>query len=348
MPLIPVANIYYLLCYAWDEFAPLRLEKYASEDFQDTLHLFTRQLIVGLRALHRQGLETGYVPHEESTSTPRGRILITPSIRTLATQSSKVHCAFDEMSADILSNQILKATLTRLLGEDALGKPLRQELHRTLPLLASVRSIDLTPRLFHEMQIHPNNRLYAFLLTICRFVFECMDALDRPGHFRFREVDQDERRMRRIFEKFVRNFFARRQRAFQVKAERMNWFATADTGSSLDLLPTMNTDVSLRSRDRTIIIECKYTGSLYESRFFTEKLRAPHLYQVTAYLRNVEHRGEADRKAEGILLYPTVGQSLDQSFHLHGHPVRIRTIDLNQSWPLIEEEMLSLICYQRS
>ena len=35
-------------------------------------------------------------------------------------------------------------------------------------------------------------------------------------------------------------------------------------GSNLALLPAMETDVTLRSIDRTIVIECKYTESLYQ------------------------------------------------------------------------------------
>jgi 5-methylcytosine-specific restriction enzyme subunit McrC len=170
-----------------------------------------------------------------------------------------------------------------------------------------------------------------------------MEAQDRDGHYRFREVDKDEKRMRRIFEKFVRNFYARRQSAFKVKSERMDWLATAEDGSDLNLLPAMITDVSLRSASRTIIIECKYTESLYQGRFLADKLKSSHLYQLSAYLRNVENRREADRVAEGILLYPTAGKSLTQSFQLHGHRVSIRTLDLNQPWTMIEQEMLSLL-----
>jgi 5-methylcytosine-specific restriction enzyme subunit McrC len=73
---IPVANIYYLLCYAWDQFAPRQMCGVAVEEFPDTLRLFSHLLLVGLRSLHRCGLETGYIPIEETTSVVRGRILI--------------------------------------------------------------------------------------------------------------------------------------------------------------------------------------------------------------------------------------------------------------------------------
>ena len=171
-----------------------------------------------------------------------------------------------------------------------------------------------------------------------------LEAQKQPGSYRFREVDQDEKRMRRIFEKFVRNFFARRQRTFNVKQDHSDWFATALEGSNLQFLPHMITDATLRSADRAIVIECKYTESLCHSRFFADKLRSAHLYQLCAYLRNLAQGGsEPDRHIEGILLYPTAGIALDQSYLLHGHRVRIKTLDLNQPWTSIEDEMLGLL-----
>jgi 5-methylcytosine-specific restriction enzyme subunit McrC len=344
MASIPVANIYYLLCYAWDEFAPRQIEQYAAEDFPDTLHLFSRQLIAGAKALHRRGLETDYVNFEESTSLPRGRILMAPSVRLMAVQPGRVYCSFDEMSPDVPSNQILKSTLNRLLGEETLDISVRKDVRQAITMLSNVRLIQLNARAFHTIRLHQNNRVYSFLLTICRFLYECMEPQDRAGRYRFREVDRDERRMRRIFEKFVRNFFARRQTNFKhVKSERMDWLAAPEDGSDLSVLPMMNTDVTLRSGTRTIIIECKYTQSLYENRFQGKRLRAPHLYQLSAYLRNLENNCEADRTAEGILLYPTTSESLDLSFRLHGHRVSIRTLDLNQPWTAIEKRMLALL-----
>jgi 5-methylcytosine-specific restriction enzyme subunit McrC len=130
---------------------------------------------------------------------------------------------------------------------------------------------------------------------------------------------------------------------FGVKKERLDWFATAMEGSDLKWLPQMETDVTLRSGGRTIIVECKYTESLFEHRFFSDKLRSSHPYQLCAYLGNLQGNAEPDRTADGILLYPTAGFALDQSYQLHGHRVRVKTLDLNQPWTAIESEMLSLL-----
>jgi 5-methylcytosine-specific restriction enzyme subunit McrC len=127
------------------------------------------------------------------------------------------------MSCDILSNQILKATLNKVLGEQGLKPELRAAVRKCVKMLNGVTDIVLNARSFHEVHMHQNNRLYSFLINVCRFFHDCLEGQDRPGQYRFRDVDRDERRMRVVFEKFVRNFFARRQSIFTVKRDRVRW-----------------------------------------------------------------------------------------------------------------------------
>lgn len=340
---IPVANIYYLLCYAWDEFAPRQMTSVAGEEFRDTLHLFSRLLVVGLRTLHRRGFERGYVQNEQATGIVRGRILMKETARVRISHPQQVFCSFDDLSADILSNQILRATVRRLLGEETLDVSLRRDLRTSCDMLPEVSDVELTSRLFHQLRLHQNNRLYSFLIHICRFFYESLDALDKPGKFRFRDVDRDEKRMRRVFEKFVRNFYARRQQLFRVKRDRIEWQALPIGNADPHLLPSMETDVTLRSIDRTIVIECKYTESLYQNRFFADKFRSGHLYQLTTYLRNLEGRPAPDSSAEGILLYPTANMELDVSYRINNHICRVATIDLSKPWPEIDSGMLAVL-----
>ncbi|MCW5968717.1 MAG: hypothetical protein KIT57_09395 [Blastocatellales bacterium] len=44
-----------------------------------------------------------------------------------------------------------------------------------------------------------------------------------------------------------------------------------------------------------------------------------------------------------MLIYPTVNESLNLNFSLHGHPVRIRTVNLNQDWRQIKRDLLNII-----
>jgi 5-methylcytosine-specific restriction enzyme subunit McrC len=340
---IPIANLYYLLCYAWDEFAPQQMASIAAESFPDTLHLFASLLVLGVRTLHRRGFEMGYMPVEERTTTVRGRILLSETIRTRVQSPARVYCSYDELRLDTLTNRILRQTLWGLLHEASLQPRHRAEVRSAVRLLAEVSPIRLNVRVFYEVRLHHNNHFYSFLLSICRFLYESLGGQDQGGRHRFREVDRDEKRMRRIFEKFVRNFYARRQDQFAVTVDHLDWTATPLQGASLHWLPRMITDVTLRSPQQTIVVECKYTPRLFQEHYATKKLRSQHLSQLCTYLRAMEERQGPDGTAKGILLYPAAEDTIDQTYLLHGHEVRIKTLNLKQRWPTIDAEMLKLL-----
>jgi 5-methylcytosine-specific restriction enzyme subunit McrC len=66
-----------------------------------------------LAAIHR-GLARRYVPHEEDLSMLRGRNDVRRQFSILATSPYRVASRYDELSADIPLNQILKAAVSRL------------------------------------------------------------------------------------------------------------------------------------------------------------------------------------------------------------------------------------------
>ena len=99
----------------------------------------------------------------------------------------------------------------------------------------------------------------------------------------------------------------------------------------------------LRSDMRTVVIDATYYGETLTRRFDSEKLRSGHLYQLFAYLKNLEARGDTDREAEGILMYPCVEQELDHRYRVPGHDLRIRTLDLAAPWPEIRRSLLRVL-----
>src|ERR1019366_6644076 len=146
---------------------------------------------------------------------------------------------------------------------------------------------------FYQVRVHQNNRLYAFLVNVCRFLFDSLQALDHAGGYKFQDVLREPERLRRIYEKFVRNFYRRCQSAYGVKRDRMVWVGGPLDGADFGLVPQMETDVTLRSSRRspsgepdvtlrssarTIVVECKYTESIYQQNYFKGKFRSEHLY----------------------------------------------------------------------
>jgi 5-methylcytosine-specific restriction enzyme subunit McrC len=105
----------------------------------------------------------------------------------------------------------------------------------------------------------------------------------------------------------------------------------------------METDISLRNEERTIIVDTKFYAKTLGGQFEPQRLHAHNLYQLFAYIKNVEQRGGPDRLAEGILLYPTVSTEINHSTVIQGHRMSARTIDLTMPWDRIRVRPNSLL-----
>ena len=146
-----------------------------------------------------------------------------------------------------------------------------------------------------------------------------------------------------VFEAFVRNFFKSEQTEYSVGAEYIQWNAQAHDPKNAKFLPAMLTDVTLRSKHRNIIVDTKYYPEALQEHYGQQKIRSDHLYQLFSYLMNFCPNSAAEIPAEGILLYPATSQSLDLSFTISGHAVRIKTVRLDQPWRSIHADMCALL-----
>jgi 5-methylcytosine-specific restriction enzyme subunit McrC len=94
----------------------------------------------------------------------------------------------------------------------------------------------------------------------------------------------------------------------------------------------MQTDISLRCADRTVIIETKFYAEAFASRFENDKLRPAHLYQLIAYLQNLAAANAgSDTSAAGMLLYPEVHPLPTLKYRRGPHRVTATGIDLTKA-----------------
>lgn len=165
---IPIANIYYLLCYAWDALEEKEtLEEVGALDSTELLDLFAKVLTNGTRRLLRRGLDRGYVPREGEIAGVRGKLLTTPTLRRDLLRQGRAACIWDELEYDTLPNRILKTTFECLRGTAELDERTRADVRDMLRWLTPVRSLALRAEHFRRVQLHRNNRIYAMLLHVC-------------------------------------------------------------------------------------------------------------------------------------------------------------------------------------
>lgn len=219
------------------------------------------------------------------------------------------------------------------------------QIENILSYLSEISTIDITNDLSNPIYRHKLNHNYIILLDICRLLNESLVPIGLDGEERFIDFSRDEKKMRMIFQKFVFNFYKLEQSELNVKRENIEWNFKYDSDLAKKLLPNMQTDISLESKDRKIIIDTKYYKETLNKRFESEKIRSDHLYQLSSYLYNVESKQPIDinKQCEGILLYPAVDCELNIEYKFRSHKLKIITLNLNNDWKEINKKLLRII-----
>ncbi len=338
---IPIANIYYLLCYAWDVLEEKdSLADVDALDSTNLIELFARVLVNGTRRLLRRGLDRGYLPREDEIPGVRGKLLVTQTLRRDLLRQGRAACAWDELEYDTPPNRILKTTLQRLQDSEELDPGTRSDIHDLLRWLSPVQTIELHASDFRRVQLHRNNRIYAFLLHVCEFVHEHWLPAEHGGGRRFRDFVREG--VSTLFESFVLNFYRHELPGWQVSAPTIRWQTDDANADALELVPRMETDVCLQSPGRAIILDTKfYAAALKNSAFGRAKLPAANLYQLFTYLRQRSCEPGWEQ-AEGVLLYPRTTRDFAAEFTTHGHRIRALTLDLAQPWQNIHAALMRI------
>ncbi|MCC6572619.1 MAG: hypothetical protein IT462_02405 [Planctomycetes bacterium] len=339
---IPIANIYYLLLYAWD-FLDVGDAVAADVAGPTTLmDLFARVLIHGMDDQLRRGLRREYATQSEQVAGLRGRIDFGESVKALVLPQGRTFCRFDDLNHDTLSNQIVRTTILRLLRRADLDEGLAAQLSGLDRRLRSIGEIPLNSDHFHSAMLQRSGPRYALLLRICRFIFDHMFPDQRDGSLKFSDFSDTE--LERLFEAFVRNFYRRECRDWYEGDRHFNWHDVEASDEDLAFLPRLETDVTLCRDSRVVVIDAKFYGqSLAENRFGGNRVRSDNLNQLYIYVVNMLRRGDPLRDVEGILLYPTVDRTLDLEYRVHGQRIRVCTVDLNCPWPEVRRRLMGLL-----
>lgn len=342
---IPIQNIYYLLCYAWNKLDERDVVDVQTDDCNNIIDLLAKVLLGATTHLLKRGLDRGYINHHEDRSCLRGKIGFAPSLRRNLFVQGKAHCHFDDLHYNIPHNQILKSAIRKLILHKGLDHNLKEQLLLTYRRFHGIDDVELSAKLFRSVQLHRNNFFYDFPLRICELIHENLLAADGAGESRFREFLRDETKMGQLFEGFVRNFYRLEQAEYHVSRNDIEWQATELSEGAKQFLPKMQTDITLESLGRKIIIDTKYYKEALQTHHGKKTVHSGHLFQLFSYLKNISVTGESQQQCEGMLLYPSADdQPLDLQYEIHGHKVSVRSINLNQEWRGIHRDLLGIVC----
>ncbi|HOS45697.1 MAG TPA: 5-methylcytosine-specific restriction endonuclease system specificity protein McrC [Paludibacter sp.] len=345
---IPIENIYYLLCYAWNKLDAKDRISVAVDDKTELLDLFAKILINATKILLKRGVDRNYVNYTSEIPGIKGKLELSQTIKRNLHLKQRTICSYDEFSANVPINEILVTTLHRLIKTRDLNRDLKDEIKRILWMFTDIDQIEIRSSLLKTIRLNRNNRFYGIILDVCQMIHENSKLpTEQSGMWKFVDFTRDEWKMSQLFEAFVRNFYkVELSDYYVVKREDIRWQFSSSSTENFQFLPKMETDITLESKNKTskIIIDTKYYRETMVTNYDKERIHSTNLYQLFSYLMNQQdNNNPVTLQAAGILLYPTIDKDLDLHYKYDDHNIYIKTVNLNAHWKKIEERLKQII-----
>ena len=325
-----------MLSYAFKVLNEKSYKKIEVENFENISELLSEILAIGVSKQIKQGLVKDYIEISETTSSIKGKINITDSINEQSFIKGQLNCTYDEFSLNCYLNKILKSTFILLIKSD-ISRKRKKKLKNLLMYFREVDLIDVNS-INWKIRFDRNNQTYKMLINICYLVINGLIHSEKVGDKKLMEFF-DNQQMSSLYEKFLLNYFKKEHPNILTHAPQIDW--QIDEGIDL-LLPKMKTDVTLEYQNKILIIDAKFYSQNTLKNYGKNIHNTSNLYQIFAYVKNkqIEVQGK-DIEVSGMLLYVKTSQSIqpDSDYVMSGNKISVKTLDLNQDFSLIKEQL---------
>ena len=338
---ILIQNIYYMLSYAFQELRKNNYENISKEDFEHIQDLFAEILYKGIAFQLKQGLYREYIERCDTLSVLRGKLDINETIRNRFHHKQVLSCEYDELSENNTFNQILKTTSEILIRDKVVSVKRKKQLKSLMPFFEDVASIDPFTIHWNMLRYQRGNQTYKMLMNICYFVLDGMLLTTESGPYKM--INFSEEHMSRLFEKFVLEYYRYHHKELSAHPCHIHWDITNPDEAVIDLLPQMKTDVTLKKGGRTLIIDTKYYRRAIQQLFDKQTIHSGNMYQIYSYVKNYDKDNSG--LVSGMLLYARTQEEISpnmDAFFGSNH-IWVRTLDLNQDFKIISEQLNNII-----
>ena len=336
---ILIRNIYYMLTYAFQVLKQNNYEDVASEEFEQIQDLFAAILSKGISQQLKQGLHREYITKSENLSLLRGKLDIHGTIRNRIQHKQLLACEFDELSVNNIFNQILKTTAMVLIKEPSVKAERKAALRQVMLFFTEVGVLEPSAIRWNTLRYQRSNRNYEMLINICYFVLDGMLQTTEQGSYKMAAFSDEH--MARLYERFVLEYYKQHHTYLdEVKSAQVKWNLDEDADDAMiRFLPVMQTDIFLRYKEKTLIIDTKYYGKTMRKQYDSYTLHSNNLYQIFTYVKNHDHKNTGN--ASGMLLYAKTQESItpDCVFPMGGNQISVKTLDLNLPFSRIASQL---------
>lgn len=338
---IVIKNIYYMLTYAFSVLRQTNYEEIESEKFENIEDMFSAILSRGLAQQLKQGLYREYIGVNEDLATLKGKIDMTSSIKLKLQKKRTLSCEYDELSVNNRFNQIIKSTVMLLIKQPSVSLKHKSELKKEMLYFSEVDTVELSSIKWDTLRYQRNNQNYKMLLNVCYFVVKGLLYSDEKGNFKIASF-LDEQHTYRLYEKFILEYYRYHYKGvLSANSTQVPW--NTDDGV-IDFLPVMQTDIMLKCKDKTLIIDAKYySHSMQKGQHDKVTIHSHNLYQIFTYVKNYDTAG--DGNVSGMLLYAKTDEEItpDNEFKMSGNKISVKTLDLNKEFTDIAKQLDKIV-----
>ncbi|WP_268746642.1 5-methylcytosine-specific restriction endonuclease system specificity protein McrC [Desulfonatronum thiodismutans] len=348
---IPVRNLWLLMLYASELFRDIENAKVAVEDNPDDIPDLVAEILC--RQVERRiqrNLSYGYQSREAELNRVRGRINLLNTERRRLLDRGKVACRFDELTIDTARNRFVRSALeniSKVVRRNGLAR-------RCKALAASLRQMGVTGEqpgrgeVFiarfgrHDVDDQP-------MVAAAYLAFNLALPTEAEGSRQLPLPDREISWVRKLYEKGVAGFYdvVLSGKGWRVGSGKViDWQIESKSPGIDRILPSMRTDIILdhSGTERRIVIDTKFNSVVTRGWYREESLRSGYVYQIYAYLRSQEGRGDLlAEKASGLLLHPSVGDMVNEAVMIQNHEIRFATVDLAASAKEIRGQLLQVL-----
>lgn len=334
---IVIRNIYYMLAYAFDELRSGAFDNVGEEDFEHCDDLLAALLARGTALQIKRGLFREYRSVSDNIPTIRGRIDINETIRNRTARKHLMACSYDELTVDNLLNRIIRAAMLYLLRNEKVSHRRKSDIRSLLPFFSDIGECDPLSVRWDSLTFGRNNRMYRLLINICYLIFSrLLPSENNEGHY-FQSLSESN--LNRLYEKFVLNYYLAHHPRLHPASERIRWNLDESYPNSIEFLPAMKTDISLKGRNSVLIIDTKFYSRSTQRNFDRVTIHSSNMYQIFAYVKNRDTA--SDGHVSGLLLYARTDEKitpdLDAKFGMNR--ISVRTLDLNCEFSEIRKQL---------
>lgn len=349
MDKIPVKNIGMMIAYALGTHDP-KIESRSGSAMvhEQVLSIFARMLASEAETIMKGGLVRQYVEDLQDSSVVRGKPQLQASLQTGRFAKGVMICRVSQAGQNHALHRFMATVLKFAAACQELPRDTRASLRACSLRLSEYGYMPLSQARRFSWHVQPQTKRYQRFVGLARMFLASLSEEESgsDGVATSRLVLSEAMLLSSIFEGFVRGFARVEVPSCQVLQRSIAWDLRAGNEQSLELLPDMVADLVLQFDDHVRIVETKcYVEALQSGRGGAAKLRSAHFYQVQSYALHFArtHPGGRSRPLSCLVLYPRVALDLDAHFHNSDFEILFRTVDLDQPWPAVHNQVFQAL-----